>query len=59
MKETYCVSIVGAGSRYTPGIMKMLASQKNRFPLHKLTLYDNESERLEKVFQYAQILFRE
>jgi len=59
MRETYHVCIVGAGSRYTPGILKMLVSQRNRFPLRKLTLYDNENERLEKVFEYAKILFGE
>ena len=28
MKKTYSVSIVGAGSRYTPGILKMLVNEK-------------------------------
>jgi len=59
MKKTYSVSIVGAGSRYTPGILKMLVSEMRRFPLHKITLYDNEPERQDKVFKFAQILFRE
>ncbi|MBO4918655.1 MAG: 6-phospho-alpha-glucosidase [Erysipelotrichaceae bacterium] len=59
MRRSNSVSIVGAGSRYTPGILKMLVSEKERFPLHRLTLYDNEPERLEKVFQYGQILFKE
>lgn len=59
MKKTYSISIVGAGSRYTPGILKMLVNEKGRFPIHKITLYDNEPERQDKVFKYAQILFRE
>lgn len=59
MEKTYAVSIVGGASRYTPGILKMLVSEKDRFPLHKLTLYDNEPERQEKVLGFARILFRE
>ena len=37
----------------------MLLNEKGRFPIHKITLYDNEPERQDKVFKYAQILFRE
>ena len=59
MSKSNSVSIVGAGSRYTPGILKMLVSEKDRFPLDRLTLYDNEPERLEKVYQYGKILFEE
>ncbi len=59
MTKTYSVSIVGAGSRYTPGILRMLVSEMGRFPIHKITLYDNEVERQDKVFRYAQILLRE
>ena len=59
MKKTYSVSIVGGGSRYTPGILKMLVSEMDRFPLQKITLYDNEPDRQNKVFKFAQILLRE
>lgn len=59
MKKTFAISIVGGGSRYTPGILKMLMNNKDRFPLRRLTLYDNEAERQEKVGKYGEILFRE
>lgn len=59
MKDKYSVCIAGGGSRYTPGILKMLVNEKHRFPLYKIVLYDNEPERQEKVFQYANILFKE
>lgn len=57
--EKYTVCIVGGGSRYTPGILRMLCSQKDRFPLKRLVLYDNEPERQEKIGKYGDILFRE
>ena len=59
MKAPYAISIVGGGSRYTPGILRMLVGNKERFPLRKVTLYDNEKERQEKVGNYGKILFEE
>lgn len=59
MKKQFSISIVGGGSRYTPGILKMLVSEKERFPLKSVTLYDNEPERQAKVGAYGEILFRE
>ena len=57
--KKFNVCIVGGGSRYTPGILKMLCGRKETFPIKRLTLYDNESERQEKVGEYGKILFRE
>lgn len=59
MKAPYSISIVGGGSRYTPGILRMLVGNKERFPLRKITLYDNEKERQDKVGNYGKILFKE
>lgn len=59
MKEQFTISIVGGGSRYTPGILRMLVSEKERFPLKRVTLYDNEKERQDKVGKYGEILFKE
>ena len=59
MKAPYAISIVGGGSRYTPGILRMLVAEKGRFPLRKITLYDNEAERQDKVGAYGKILFQE
>lgn len=59
MKAPYAISIVGGGSRYTPGILRMLVAEKGRFPLRKITLYDNEAERQNKVGAYGKILFQE
>lgn len=59
MKKPYKISIVGAGSRYTCGILAMLACEKDRFPLSKITLYDNETERQDIVLGVAKILYSE
>ncbi len=53
------ISIVGAGSRYTPGILKMLVNRKDVFPVSTITLYDNEAKRLKTMGEYAKILFSE
>ncbi|MDU7650223.1 MAG: 6-phospho-alpha-glucosidase [Anaerococcus vaginalis] len=57
--KKYNVVIVGCGSRYTPGILRMLVSQKERFPIGRLVLYDIEKDRQEKIGQYGDILFKE
>ena len=57
--EKFSVCIAGGGSRYTPGIINMLVSQRDRFPLKRLVLFDCESERQAKVAAYARILFDE
>ena len=57
--KNYSICIVGGGSRYTPGILRMLVGEKDRFPIRKITLYDNEPERQEKVGKYGEILLRE
>lgn len=59
MEKKFTVCIVGGGSRYTPGILKMLANNKERFPMKRLVLYDNEPQRQEKVGRFGEILFRE
>lgn len=57
--KKYSICIVGGGSRYTPDMLAMLCNHKDRFPLKKVVLYDNESERQSIVGKYAEILFKE
>lgn len=57
--KQFKVCIVGGGSRYTPGILKMLVAEKDRFPMAKVVLYDNEYDRQAKVAEYGRILMRE
>ncbi len=53
------ICIAGGGSTYTPGILAGLIKTKNKFPLKKLILYDNDEKRLEKMGKLAQIMMRD
>ena len=57
--KRFVVCIAGGGSRYTPGILKMLVNERDRFPLSKVILFDNEPERQARIAAYARILMRE
>ena len=41
--KTFKLVIAGGGSTYTPGIVKSLLVQKDRFKLNELVLYDNNA----------------
>ncbi len=43
--KRYSILIAGGGSTYTPGIILMLLSHLDRFPIRKIKLYDNDGER--------------
>ena len=47
--KTFKLVVAGGGSTYTPGIVKSLLVQKDRFKLNELVLYDNNAERQEAV----------
>lgn len=47
--KTFKLVIAGGGSTYTPGIVKSLLVQKERFKLRELVLYDNNAERQNAV----------
>ena len=57
--KKYSVLIVGGGSTYTPGIVLMLLSQLDRFPLRKLKLYDNDPERQQIIADACGGIIRE
>ena len=40
-KKNYAVTIAGGGSTFTPGIALMLLEERDRFPVNKVTFYDN------------------
>lgn len=44
-KKNYAVTIAGGGSTFTPGIALMLLEERDRFPVNKVTFYDNNAER--------------
>ena len=41
--KKFSVVIAGGGSTFTPGIVKMLLENIDRFPLERLYLYDNQN----------------
>ena len=47
--KTFKLVIAGGGSTYTPGIVKSLLAQKERFKLRELVLYDNNAQRQDSV----------
>ena len=57
--KVFKVCIAGGGSRYTPGILKMLVAERDRFPMSKVILYDNEYDRQHRVAGYGRILMAE
>ena len=53
------IVIAGGGSTYTPGIVMMLLENLDRFPIRKLTFYDNFAERQETVAKACDICIKE
>ena len=58
-KKNYAVTIAGGGSTFTPGIALMLLEERDRFPVNKVTFYDNNAERQEIVAKACEIYFHE
>ncbi|MBQ6975354.1 MAG: 6-phospho-alpha-glucosidase, partial [Selenomonadaceae bacterium] len=57
--KKFSVVVAGGGSTFTPGIVMMLLSQKERFPLRKLKLYDNDAERQKIIADAMEIVLKE
>ena len=55
----YSIVIAGGGSTFTPGIVMMLLDNIDRFPLRKLTLYDNDGERQGVIGEALEIVLKE
>ncbi len=52
------VLIAGGGSTYTMGIVMTLLRSRDRFPLRKLKLYDNDAERQDIIARACQVLVK-
>ncbi|MBP3041176.1 6-phospho-alpha-glucosidase [Bacillaceae bacterium Marseille-Q3522] len=57
--KKFSVVIAGGGSTYTPGIVMMLLDNIDRFPLKKLTLYDNDADRQTVLAEAIEIVLKE
>lgn len=58
-KKNYAVTIAGGGSTFTPGIALMLLEERDRFPVNKVTFYDNNAERGDRCQGVRDLLPRE
>ncbi|EOH96982.1 hypothetical protein UAY_02714 [Enterococcus moraviensis ATCC BAA-383] len=59
MLEKQSVVIAGGGSTYTAGIVMMLIENQEKFPLRKLTFYDNDEQRQKIVADACEVIVRE
>lgn len=59
MNKKFSVVIAGGGSTFTPGIVRMLLENLDRFPLRTLKLYDNDGERQAILGDALAILLKE
>lgn len=57
--KKFSVMIAGGGSTFTPGIVMMLLDNIDRFPLRKLTLYDNDEKRQAILGEAIKIILEE
>lgn len=57
--KKFAVTIAGGGSTFTPGIVLMLLEEYDRFPIRKITFYDNDAERQEIVAKACEIYLKE
>ena len=57
--KKFSVVVAGGGSTFTPGIVMMLLSHQDRFPLRKLKLYDNDPDRQKIVADAMEIVLKE
>ncbi|MBU3092056.1 6-phospho-alpha-glucosidase [Clostridium sp. CM028] len=55
----FSVTIAGGGSTFTPGIILMLLDNLDKFPIRKLTLYDNDKERQAIVAGACAVVLKE
>lgn len=59
MTKKFSVVIAGGGSTFTPGIVRMLLDNQDRFPLRTLKLYDIDEERQSILGKALAILLSE
>ncbi len=58
-KQSYAVTIAGGGSTYTPGVVLMLLQERERFPVGRIMLYDNDAKRQKTIAAACAIYVRE
>jgi len=51
--------IVGGGSTFTLGMVMSLVAEKKNFPLNRITFYDNNAQRQEKIGKATEVILKE
>src|SRR5690625_964400 len=51
--------IVGGGSTFTLGMVMSLVAEKKNFPLNRITFYDNNAQRQEKIAKATEVILKE
>ncbi|GAA0181511.1 6-phospho-alpha-glucosidase [Clostridium sediminicola] len=57
--KRYNITIIGAGSGYTPGVVNSLLEKKDKLPLERITLIDSDDKRLHIIGDFMDILIKE
>lgn len=57
--KKFSVLIAGGGSTYTPGIVLMLLSNLDRFPIRSIKFYDNDEARQKTIADACAVLIKE
>src|SRR5699024_8244285 len=57
--KKFAITIAGGGSTFTPGIVDMLLSSYEEFPISEIKLYDNLAERQEPIGKACDIMISE
>lgn len=59
MEKKYSITVAGGGSTFTPGIALLLLEHQDRFPIRKITFYDNLASRQEPIAKACGIYIQE
>ena len=59
MEKKNSITVAGGGSTFTPGIALLLLEHQDRFPIRKITFYDNFAQRQEVIAKACEIYLKE
>lgn len=57
-RKSHIITISGAGSARVPALLGNLIEYKDRFPLHKIIMYDIDNERMGKMEAYDRLVLK-
>lgn len=57
--KKHSIAIAGGGSTFTPGIVLMLLSNLDKFPIRSIKFYDNDHDRQKQIADASRIILEE